>query len=634
MSESSERQEVSSSGELAGEERRVAALRQYEILDTAPEPEFDDIVKLASHICQAPIALISLVDTARQWFKAKVGIDRQGGARETSICAHAILQDRLFVVADALGDARFASNPLVTDPPHIRFYAATPLIDADGCALGTLCVIDHVPRQLTREQSSALEALGRQVVQLLCLRRQAALLRRLESRYRNVVDHAENVIFQTDCQGRWTFLNHAWEPLTGERVLEGLGQQVVERVQPADRAAVEGGLAAVVAGGRDAAPFRCEVGWLGRDGGLRRVELLARPLVEESGRVTGACGTLADVTERREAERMTARLTAILEASSDYVGVSKPDGSLLWLNRAAREQTPPGIRLADEVRPAWATRKVREEGFPAAARDGSWCGETAVYLRDGREIPVSQLIISHKGPDGQIEFFSSVLRDISEAKRIEQELRDSEQRFQAFMNNGPAIAFIKDDTGRYVYTNQRRGEGAGVEQGWVGKTDLEIFPPEVAERLRARDAEVLRTGQAREYVETIPLPGVGTRELLAYKFRISDARGRHFAAAMVLDITERRAAEERLRTVMSHARCILWSAEVYADAADPSALVWDSRICDVDAAQRVLPLDTRDGRTYEEVFTASRDPQDAALAEQTRVEAFLGGRDGYAVEYR
>jgi len=155
----------------ANERERLAALRQSSILDTLPEQDFDDLALLASHICGTPIALVSLVDAERQWFKANVGLDASETSRDVSFCAHAILGDDLLVVRDALADERFASNPLVTSAPHIRFYAGAPLVISDGYAVGTLCVSDRVPRDLTPEQAQSLRALSRQVVSQIELRR-------------------------------------------------------------------------------------------------------------------------------------------------------------------------------------------------------------------------------------------------------------------------------------------------------------------------------------------------------------------------------------------------------------------------------------------------------------------------------
>jgi anti-sigma regulatory factor (Ser/Thr protein kinase) len=162
---------------IANEAGRLNALRQYRILDTDPEQAFDDLTLIASQICGTPIALISLVDEDRQWFKSRVGLEARETSRSVSFCAHAIRQQGVFSVADALNDARFRDNPLVQGDPHIRFYAGAPITTQDGFALGTLCVIDYVPRKLTDDQNHALQALERQVAAQLELRRNLEELR-------------------------------------------------------------------------------------------------------------------------------------------------------------------------------------------------------------------------------------------------------------------------------------------------------------------------------------------------------------------------------------------------------------------------------------------------------------------------
>ena len=148
----------------ANEAKRLAALRHYGLLDTSAEQSFDDFAQLASLICDTPIALVTLVDADRQWFKAKVGLEVSETPREQAFCTYAILGRQVMVVEDATADVRFAGNPLVLSDPNIRFYAGAPLIDREGFGLGTLCVIDRQPRQLTEERRRALEALARQVV--------------------------------------------------------------------------------------------------------------------------------------------------------------------------------------------------------------------------------------------------------------------------------------------------------------------------------------------------------------------------------------------------------------------------------------------------------------------------------------
>ena len=159
---------------------RLRALRAFDILDTPREAVYDDLTALAAHICGAPISLITLVDAERQWLKSRVGLDIDETTRDVSFCAHAIVGGGTMQVEDALEDERFHDNPLVTGDPNIRFYAGAPLTTTDGFALGTLCVIDRVPRTLTAEQEVALAALSRAVMAQLELDRQNRTLRELE----------------------------------------------------------------------------------------------------------------------------------------------------------------------------------------------------------------------------------------------------------------------------------------------------------------------------------------------------------------------------------------------------------------------------------------------------------------------
>lgn len=152
-------------------DQRVRALERYHILDTPPEQDFDDLTFLAAFICDTPMALITLLDAKRQWFKSKLGVEIEETPMEHAFCAHAIKQRGIFNVSDAQKDERFADNPYVSGNPHIRFYAGAPLVSDDGFALGTICVLDRVPKKLSSQQQEALAALSRQVINQMEQRR-------------------------------------------------------------------------------------------------------------------------------------------------------------------------------------------------------------------------------------------------------------------------------------------------------------------------------------------------------------------------------------------------------------------------------------------------------------------------------
>ncbi len=225
----------------SNEEDRLKALYRYNILDTDAEAAFDDLTALASNICGTPIALISLVDSNRQWFKSKVGTAVPETPREIAFCAHAILKpNEMLVVPNATEDARFAGNPLVTSDPKIRFYAGTPLVTHDGFPIGTLCAIDTVPHKLTSEQLEALRILGRQAITQMELRINLIKLKRAVSRHKqveaklrasdeqivNFLEGITDAFLALDPQWRVTYVNYKASRLLERKSEEIFGKNI------------------------------------------------------------------------------------------------------------------------------------------------------------------------------------------------------------------------------------------------------------------------------------------------------------------------------------------------------------------------------------------------------------------------
>ena len=233
------------------EPARLAALLDCDLLDTPAEAAFDDLAKLAASITGAPVSLVSLVDADRQWFKAHVGTDLVQTPRDMAFCGYTILSpDGVTVVEDATADPRFADNPLVLSAPHVRFYAGAPLVTPDGQALGSLCVLDTAPRQLSPQQVESLQMLGRQVVGQIRLRRAAAAVAASDRFARATIDALPARVAVVDEGGRLLADNRAWRAAGTSASDDPMGIGHLPGVSESDAAAVAAGVRDVLAGRR------------------------------------------------------------------------------------------------------------------------------------------------------------------------------------------------------------------------------------------------------------------------------------------------------------------------------------------------------------------------------------------------
>ncbi len=306
------------------EEERLRVLAEYEILDTLPEKEFDDIVELASAFYGTPISCITLLDNYRQWFKAKVGLDVPSTPKEDAYCRYTIMRpDKVMVVNDSMQDERFKNNPLTVGDPNIRFYAGAPLVTRDGYALGALCVIDKKPRTLSEPEERMLQILANQVMHLLELRRE-------NLQQKKVIESAQNKLDitlarfmeaqQTAHIGNWDFnvitRELYWSPemfnlLLKEQATTDKGNlaQWQALIHPEDRQIVQQAMEQSLATRQaTTAEFRIiskgiETWLLGR----------ADLKYNSQGKIERIYGTLQDITERKQAEKARAHYTHMLE---------------------------------------------------------------------------------------------------------------------------------------------------------------------------------------------------------------------------------------------------------------------------------------------------------------------------------
>ncbi len=282
------------------EESRLARLRALAVLDTPTEPELDDIIALAAAVCDVPIALVSLVDADRQWFKARRGLVATETSRDIAFCAHAIHGSELFVVEDATLDARFSENPLVRGELGIRFYAGIPLRfeGEEGSAIGTLCVIDRKPRILTESQRDALSALCRQVVAHLGERRRGRLLEERTVQLQDILDNGSDLIQTVSPEGKFLFVNRAWFETLGFTPADLPQLTMFDVIAPEHHAAARKLVAKLVAG-EETPPI--DTVFIGKTGRRVHVEGVVDCHFVD-GKAEHTRGIFRDVSEQRAAE--------------------------------------------------------------------------------------------------------------------------------------------------------------------------------------------------------------------------------------------------------------------------------------------------------------------------------------------
>lgn len=507
------------------ERQRLAALARYDMLDTPREAAFDEVAALAAKLCDVPIAVVNLIGDRRQFFKAEVGLGVRETPFESSFCAKAILEQDFLLVPDATQDRRFDGNPLVEGESHLRFYAGALLKTEEGLPIGTLCVLDHRPRQLTELQQETLRVLARQVMAQLELRRLLAErteqlqaldvgaqdlrltrteLVESEARFRNMADNTPVMMWVTDPNGYCTYLNRTWYEFTGQSEEEALGYGWLDATHPDDKPPVE---LAFIAANAAQAPFRAEYRLRQADGTYRWTIDAASPRFGVDGAYLGYVGSVIDINDRREAEdalrSANTLLAAVMEAVPGVVYAKDRDGRMIAANRGT-------VELVGKPIEAIIGRTDREflddpiQGDAVMANDARVMAENRTEaLEEEVSFPGGHRAtwLSTKAPfrnaDGTVVGLVGSSVDITERKRAEEQLRHSEaqllelndtleQRVQAAMadrdrtwNNARDLLLVVGDDGIFRSVNPAWTQLLGWRsEELIGRSYLEFIHPD------------------------------------------------------------------------------------------------------------------------------------------------------------
>ena len=463
------------------ERQRLAALARYDVMDTPRELAFDEVAALAAKLCDAPIAVVNLIGEDRQFFKAEVGLQVRETPLESSFCAQAILEKDFLLVPDATQDPRFDRNPLVVNEPHLRFYAGALLKTEEGLPIGTLCVLDHRPRQLTELQQEALRVLARQVMAQLELRRALAERSReleaaaanqqqfyqiqaeladSEARFRNMADNTPVMMWVTDPQGHCTYLNRVWYQFTGQSEEEALGYGWLDATHPDDRPAAE---QVFVEANAAEKPFRLEYRLRREDGTYRWAIDAATPRFGSDGAYLGYVGSVIDIDDRRETEdelrRAKTLLEAVMEAVPGVVYAKDREGRMLAANRGTVELVgKPLSEIIGRTDRQFLDDPAQGEAVMAndarvMAENRTEALEEEVSFPDGRRATWLSTKAPFRNADGLVVGLVGSSVDISERKRAEERLRHSEAQFRLVADAVPQIVWITDAHGRPEFFN-------------------------------------------------------------------------------------------------------------------------------------------------------------------------------------
>lgn len=537
----------------SNEAARLTALRKYEILDSAPEQAFDALTRLAATICETPIALISLLDSERQWLKSKIGWDVPETLRDAAFCAHTILQSETLVIPDTLADQRFADNPAVVFAPHIRFYAGVPLVTHEGYVLGSLCVLDRVPRALRPEQDKVLHTLGEEVMRRLDLRRKNV---ESNAKLRLITDAVPALVSYIDSDQCYRFNNKAYEEWFGHSREQVYGKHVREVLGERAYQAISNYIERALAG--ELVSYEAQVPY--QNGGTRYVDFTYTPDVGAGGKVKGFVALVRDISERKRTAQdqrdSEERFRALYEDNPTIYLTCDTQGNILSVNRFGAEQL--GYTVDELVGQSglsivyWHDKSLVKRYFNACVQDPdkqvtSW--EFRKVHKHGHILWMRESARLVQDANGNA-LVLIVCEDATERKRAQEALRESEEHYRIVTETATDAIITMDEGNKILFAN-------GAAQGIFGHIVADIIGQPIA--LLMPDCPSYITGWlsqpsgdpgsssvAGEIAVFFGLHKSGRDIPLEVSFGQSFQNGRRIFTGIVRDITERKRAEERL----------------------------------------------------------------------------------------